>query len=438
MSSTGSFRRPKKAPIRRPSANAVVKLYAGGGRPEVVLMRAGISLTVIYMTAVYCMSFILAVLPPTQALIVCMHWVKYFTFADYARPARLHLLNVRNVRINTSDGHQLGAWHGLPARRFATHHLLAARHGEDDVHDLYDAELASSEDPLVIFFHGNAETRATQQGPIHVRAITAYMGAHALSLDYRGFGDSRGWPTEYGMALDARAAWDWATRDHGVRPGRIVLWGHSLGASVAARLAADLAAEHIAPLGLVLESPFLSTLELLPTYPLGRMVCWLPGIWRLARWALAFRLDNLEALRALAPSTRVLLLHGARDRIVPVSHSDRLARDDGGADAEVLSARELVILPTAAHHDVLTKPKAVHAVSRLIQVSLVERHTPMGSWQARIASLLHTDTDGSSSAASRHELVDAWAPVLGGSVLGGSGAASYVDGDEAGLDQEGK
>lgn len=60
-----------------------------------------------------------------------------------------------------------------------------------------------------------------------------------ITFDYRGFGDSTGEPTEFGLIKDARFIYDWLQKlSHGQR--KIYLWGHSLGSAVACQLAARL------------------------------------------------------------------------------------------------------------------------------------------------------------------------------------------------------
>ena len=60
-----------------------------------------------------------------------------------------------------------------------------------------------------------------------------------ITFDYRGFGDSTGEPTEYGLVKDARFIYDWLDKlSNGQR--KIYLWGHSLGSAVACQLAARL------------------------------------------------------------------------------------------------------------------------------------------------------------------------------------------------------
>lgn len=109
---------------------------------------------------------------------------------------------------------------------------------------------SSAEMPTVIFFHGNASSRAdfmTLGNTLHRR------GWGAVLASYRGYSGNPGSPSEAGLMSDARATI--AAVAH--RAGPIIVWGHSLGSGVAARMASEgLAA------GLVLESPYTSIAEI--------------------------------------------------------------------------------------------------------------------------------------------------------------------------------
>ncbi|MDZ7749498.1 MAG: alpha/beta hydrolase [Halofilum sp. (in: g-proteobacteria)] len=104
--------------------------------------------------------------------------------------------------------------------------------------------------PVVLFLHGNAGNIG---GRVESLQQLHEAGAAVLIIDYRGYGDSTGRPTEAGTYRDARAAWDWLTRARGMPPGRIVIFGRSLGGPIAAHLA-----RAVRPAGLVLEFTFTS------------------------------------------------------------------------------------------------------------------------------------------------------------------------------------
>lgn len=74
------------------------------------------------------------------------------------------------------------------------------------------------------------------------QAFAARLRANVLAPDYRGFADSTGTPSEAGLTLDTRAAWDWL-RVHGAPPDSILIVGNSLGTGVAVQFASALEEE---------------------------------------------------------------------------------------------------------------------------------------------------------------------------------------------------
>lgn len=369
--------------------------------------RCALVALLVYAFCVYAALLLLLAAPSAQALLICLHTVKFFVRADFSQPAAAFVLGARDLTLSVPAGAgsgpgdeaaELGMWHVLPSS------LAALAAGADEAAGgeragaasaLFDAALFSESEraqpAVILFLHGNGEHRAMHQGPIHARAISSVLQSHAVLLDYRGFGDSSGWPSEEGLARDARAAWDWLTVQRKVPPSRILIWGHSLGSGVAARLAAELVAEAAAdadataapkargqgtagsaivdqlPLGIVLESGFTSLPDLLPDYPLGRAVCWLPGVLQAMRANLAFQMDSrarLTRLAKAAPALPILLLHGVRDITVPAAHSRALLSAALSAGAQRAS---LVEVQAADHHTVLASDAALLAAGELIQ-----------------------------------------------------------------------
>jgi uncharacterized protein len=189
-------------------------------------------------------------------------------------PAAAGLPEAEEIVLETSDGERLIAWHVPPRPGRA----------------------------LVIYFHGNAETIANRADR-HRKLIAT--GAGLLAVSYRGYMGSSGHPTEAGLLHDADAAYAFAAARH--PPERIVLWGHSLGSGVAVTLAAA------RPVGkLVLEAPFTSTADvaqrMFPLVPVRRLM------------HDQFRSDQ----RIGTVKASILVLHGARDLVVPIALGERL------------------------------------------------------------------------------------------------------------------
>jgi len=102
----------------------------------------------------------------------------------------------------------------------------------------------------ILFFHGNAGNISHRINSIE---IFNKLKLNVFIIDYRGYGKSKGEISEAGSYLDAQAAWDYLTEDRGINQNKIIIFGRSLGASVAAWLASQ-----VSPAALILESGFSS------------------------------------------------------------------------------------------------------------------------------------------------------------------------------------
>ena len=157
---------------------------------------------------------------------------------------------------------------------------------------------------LLLFFHGNAGNISHRLDSIQQFLS---LGFSVLIIDYRGYGQSSGRTTEPGIYLDAEAVWRHLTEDRGIAPGDIVVFGRSLGASVASRLAAQ-----EMPRALIIESAFTSVPEVAQElYP------WLPARW-LSRLRHATR-DHVRNVRC-----PVLVIHSRDDDIIPFHHGEAI------------------------------------------------------------------------------------------------------------------
>lgn len=94
----------------------------------------------------------------------------------------------------------------------------------------------------IIYFHGNAASRAAPHRVNFYSKWTSRAKVNVLAIDYRGFADSEGTPTEEGLGVDAKASWDWLV-SHGADPANILIFGQSLGTGVVAKLAYALSIE---------------------------------------------------------------------------------------------------------------------------------------------------------------------------------------------------
>ncbi|MBM3344489.1 MAG: alpha/beta hydrolase [Betaproteobacteria bacterium] len=160
----------------------------------------------------------------------------------------------------------------------------------------------------VLLFHGNAGNIAHR---LEYARMFYDMGYATLLVDYRGYGESTGTPSEPGTYRDASASWQWLTQSRGLKASDIVLFGESLGAGVATWLAARQSG-HEKPRALILASTFTSVPDLgVEVYP------WLP-----VRWLSRIHYDNFANVAQI--KVPLLIAHSPQDDIIPYAHSRRL------------------------------------------------------------------------------------------------------------------
>jgi fermentation-respiration switch protein FrsA (DUF1100 family) len=156
----------------------------------------------------------------------------------------------------------------------------------------------------MLFLHGNGGNishRLARIGLLH------RLGVDVFVVDYRGYGKSEGRAGEEGTYRDARAARQYLVEERSIPAASIVLYGESLGAAVAVRLAVE-----YPPKALIVDSGFTSVADLgAEIYP------WLP-----IRWMARNRYPSRDTIaRVTAP---ILVIHSREDEIIPFHHGQRL------------------------------------------------------------------------------------------------------------------
>jgi fermentation-respiration switch protein FrsA (DUF1100 family) len=221
------------------------------------------------------------------ALVITILWAMqrkliYLPLQGPMPSAAVALPGASDVRLHTSDGLELGAWH------------VPARDGQ----------------ATVLVANGNGGNR---WGRAPLAAALADRGLGVLLFDYRGYGGNPGSPSEEGLARDVRAARAYLVEEAAVPPARLVYFGESLGAAVVT----ELAVEH-PPAGLLLRSPFTDLASV------GRIhYPFLP-----VRALLRDRHPVSELLRDVDVPTTIV--YGTADRIVPPSQSRAVAAAAAG------------------------------------------------------------------------------------------------------------
>jgi fermentation-respiration switch protein FrsA (DUF1100 family) len=190
-------------------------------------------------------------------------------------PSELEL-DFEDITFKSSDGLRLSGWY-IPVE---------------------GSELA------VLFCHGNGGNIAHRLDSIN---IFHNLGLNCFIFDYRGYGSSEGKPNEQGTYLDAGAAYQWLREEKKISPDNIIIFGRSLGGSIAAQLAGKVKAR-----ALVIEGAFTSFADIgQKFYP------YMP-----VRWFARFNYRTIDYIKKV--NCPVMLIYSRNDDIVPFEFGPEL------------------------------------------------------------------------------------------------------------------
>ena len=208
-------------------------------------------------------------------------------------------------------------------------------HGDDGQVRLHGLWLPHPEPqaPVLLFLHGvrwDVRASAPRMRQLHA------LGFSVLAIDYRGFGrSSEALPSESLIAEDSRAAWAWLAERHPTT--RRFIYGHSLGATVAVRLAAESGDES----GLIVDGGFTSTTDVLRSTRWG----WLPITWMITQ--------HFDAGSRIATvGSPVLVVHGRDDTMIAPALGRELYR-------RAAEPKRFVLVEGAVHENTTEVGQAV-------------------------------------------------------------------------------
>ncbi len=204
---------------------------------------------------------------------------------------------------------------------------------------------ARSGRPTLVFFHGRGGNVSHFE---NFAQAYAPLGYGVLMLDYRGFGLSKGTPSQKHLQEDAVTTVRYALDTLQIAPQNLVLYGHSLGNACA--LFATQQFKNLPLKALILQSPFLSTPDMAASWATHGYA---PKAWAyrfIRAFVTPFLWPNLFDNTRLTPGLTlpVLLCTSKADVTLPwqqsaklangVSHVERFLSPVGGHDEFAWSA----------------------------------------------------------------------------------------------------
>lgn len=207
---------------------------------------------------------------------------------------------------------------------------------------------------VVVHFHGTGGD-AERSGKIWFRDARAtplhqqQQDFAVLSVEYPGYGVFPGRASERRLQQAAVYVLRFLIGRCSVLPEHIIVSGRSMGSGVASYCASVVTKRMLhgfqgthddeKPLpfgGVVLISPFTSIHAVLRNFPLGFLL----------RVVIRDRFPNEARARRFSPATKLFVLHGVRDPLIPYHESEVLAR------VASCGSKELILDPDGNHHHI--------------------------------------------------------------------------------------
>lgn len=192
--------------------------------------------------------------------------------------------------------------------------------------------------PVILHLHGQAESILSHQD---VAAFCLTKGFGALMLSYRGHYKSGGKASEKGVYNDAKAAIV-HLKKLGIDEDKVIIWGHSLGTSVAVETATKTNVS-----GIVLQSPIKdvksAAIDVYKFYCDRMNLGALSNIFarHISHLNLIQKMDNVNKIHKV--KCPILIVHSKTDKIAPWRNAVELSDNNENA--------QLYISETGSHWD---------------------------------------------------------------------------------------
>ena len=266
-------------------------------------------------------------------------------FANLSDCSSYGLTSCENLQLSTETGDKLGAWLISP----------------------YNKQIIER-DAYILYLHGNGGSRGDSHC-VDLYNKLSRLGYHVLAIDYRGFGDSEGSPTEAGLIEDAKIAFQLLAKRSSPFP--VYIWGHSLGSAVAVQLAAWLDSEHspedLRLSGVILEAPFNNIFDGIKYTPLAvPLVSVVPE--DLFESYISDVRDVFQSSYWIQQITSpLLILHDTSDGVIDISLGRKLYH--AAKDVGLLNVKMVEFEENLGHFQIHASEKLRSVLSNFFQLS---------------------------------------------------------------------
>ncbi len=216
-------------------------------------------------------------------------------------------------------------------------HAYGIKHDGIKLQGWFVRGTVTADKPLLIYYGGNAE-----EASVNLWDLQRFRAGAYLFMNYRGYGDSEGKPSQANLCRDAVHILDQMAAREKIPLEHMVLMGRSLGSGVAVHVAAQRKVR-----GVILVTPFDSLTNVArhhyPIFPVRLL------------------LKHPFNSRALAPAihTPALVLIASHDEVIPNKSSLNLARSWGGP-------LKTVVIEGAGHNDLHLDQRYWQAVNTFL------------------------------------------------------------------------
>jgi dipeptidyl aminopeptidase/acylaminoacyl peptidase len=217
-------------------------------------------------------------------------------------------LSIEDVYFTTSDSIKLNAW-------FIKQHNAKG---------------------TILYFGGNGFLLFSNFTLNVINTLSSF-NMNILLIDYRGYGRSEGTPTLQGIYEDGRAAYKYLCSRPDVDSSRIIIYGHSLGTLVAAKIGCSQSAA-----GVILEGAISNAIEMKDAVK-SNTPWYVRWFVNLSADSSVLTIDNIQQVQHLTKP--LLVIVGENDNLTPPEMGQKVC------DAAASSNKRCEIIPKGEHSD---------------------------------------------------------------------------------------